>query len=67
MYIETSKGFIRAGFTVAPEADAADVSIALRRRGWAPYRVRLEVEQNAWFATVIDWNQMRQRFVGDGV
>ena len=56
--IETSRGRISAGFSVPPEADAADaadVSMALRRRGWAPYKLRLEVEQHAWIAIVIDW------------
>jgi hypothetical protein len=38
-------------------ADAADVSMALRRRGWSPYRLRLETEQHAWVAVVIDWKK----------
>jgi hypothetical protein len=29
----------------------------LRERGWAPYRLRLEPEQNAWIAGVIDWQR----------
>jgi hypothetical protein len=30
----------------------------LRERGWAPYRLlRLEPEQNAWIAVVIDWQR----------
>jgi hypothetical protein len=53
--IETSRGRISAGFSVPPEADAADVSMALRRRGWAPYKLHLEAEQHAWIAIVIDW------------
>jgi hypothetical protein len=54
VFIETPKGR-RSGFTVTAEADAADVSMRLRERGWTPYRLRLEPEQHAWIAVVIDW------------
>ena len=55
VFIETPKGRRSAGFTVTAEADAADVSMRLRERGWTPYRLRLEPEQHAWIAVVIDW------------
>lgn len=55
VFIETPKGRRSAGFTVPAEADAADVSMRLRERGWTPYRLRLEPEQHAWIAVVIDW------------
>jgi hypothetical protein len=48
---------VSAGFTVPEAADAADVSMALRRRGWSPYRLRLEAEQHVWVAIVIDWKK----------
>ena len=54
VFVETSRGRVSAGFTVPAGADAADVSMALRRRGWSPYRLRLEAEQHAWIAFVID-------------
>jgi hypothetical protein len=57
VFVETSRGRVSAGFTVPEAADAADVSMALRRRGWSPYRLRLEAEQNAWIAIVIDWKK----------
>lgn len=57
VFIETSKGRRSAGFTVPQRADAADVSLELRRRGWAPYRLTLDAEQNAWVAVVIDWHK----------
>ena len=44
-----------AGFTVPETADAADVSMRLRERGWAPYRLLLDSEQHVWIAVVIDW------------
>jgi hypothetical protein len=55
VFVDTPKGFRDAGFTVPETADAADVSMRLRERGWAPYRVRLDSEQHAWIAVVIDW------------
>jgi hypothetical protein len=55
VFVESSKGRIGAGFSVPETADAADVSMKLRERGWAPYRLRLDREQNAWIAVVIDW------------
>lgn len=57
VFVETSKGRKRAGFTVSQDADAADVAIMLRNRGWQPYRLRLEREGHAWTATVIDWGR----------
>jgi len=57
VFIETQKGRRSAGFTVDGLADAADVSMALRNRGWVAYRLRLDAENHAWIATVIDWRQ----------
>jgi hypothetical protein len=36
-------------------AVVADVSMALRSRGWSPYALRLDPERHAWVAVVIDW------------
>src|SRR5262245_64216164 len=57
VFVETSRGRVSAGFTLPEAADAADVSMALRRQGWSPYRLRLEAEQHAWIAIVIDWTK----------
>jgi hypothetical protein len=57
VFVETSKGRKRAGFTVPEEADAADVAVMLRNRGWEPYRLHLERDCHAWVATVIDWRR----------
>ena len=57
VFVETSRGRIDAGFTVSESADATDVSMALRRLGWSPYRLRLETEHQAWVAVVIDWKK----------
>jgi hypothetical protein len=55
VFVDTPKGRRNAGFTVPETADAADVSMRLRERGWAPYRLRLDSEQHVWIAVVIDW------------
>ena len=52
--VDTPKGRRSAGFTVPESADAADVSMALRRLGWSPYALRLDPEQRAWIALVMD-------------
>ncbi|MGB7659465.1 MAG: hypothetical protein WBL96_14165 [Pseudolabrys sp.] len=57
VFVDTPKGRRSAGFTVPMSADAADVSMALRRQGWSPYALRLEAEQNAWVALVMDWQR----------
>lgn len=57
VYVETPKGRVSAGFTVSHDADAAEVSIRLRDRGWEPYRLRLDREHYAWIASVIDWQR----------
>ena len=57
VFVDTPKGRHNAGFTVPLSADAADVSIELRRQGWSPYALRLETEQNAWVALVMDWQR----------
>lgn len=57
VFVDTPKGRRTAGFTVAEASDAADVSMRLRERGWAPYRVRLDPEQGAWIADLIDWQR----------
>ena len=57
VFVDTPKGRRSAGFTVPENADAADVSMALRRRGWSPFALRLDSEQHAWFALVMDWQR----------
>jgi len=47
VFVDTPKVRRRAGFTVPESADAADVSMRLRERGWTPYALRLEPEQHA--------------------
>jgi len=55
--VDTPKGRRSAGFTVPESADAADVSMALRIRGWSPYALRLDVDLHAWIALVMEWKR----------
>jgi hypothetical protein len=55
VFVETPNGRDSAGFTVSASAAAADVSMALRSRGWSPFALRLDPEQHAWIALVLDW------------
>ena len=57
VFVDTPKGRRSAGFSVPESAVAADVSMALRSRGWSPYALRLDPEQNAWIAFVMDWRR----------
>ena len=51
------QGAPRAGFTVPESADAADVSIALRRRDSSPYTLRLDHEPLRVDRLVMDWQR----------
>jgi hypothetical protein len=54
--IETShRGTLPANFQVPASAHAAEVALALRERGWIPYRVWFDPEARTWIAHVIDW------------
>jgi hypothetical protein len=33
------------------------VTLALREKGWIPYRVWFEQQEDQWIAKVIDWGQ----------
>jgi hypothetical protein len=54
VFVDTPKGRRSARFTV-PES--ADVSMALRRRGWSPFALRFDPEQHRWIALVMDWRR----------
>jgi hypothetical protein len=47
VFIETPRGRDSAGFTVPESATADDVLLTLRSRGWSPFALRLDLEQQA--------------------
>jgi hypothetical protein len=53
----SNRGTLPANFHAPATAQAAEVAIALRERGWLPYRVWLDSESRAWIAHVIDWGR----------
>jgi hypothetical protein len=55
--VETYQGQSPAGIFAAPTADPAEVALALREKGWMPYRIRFEPDANVWIAKVIDWGR----------
>jgi hypothetical protein len=57
VFVDTPKGRRSAGFTVPESADAADVSMELRTRGWSLFALFFDPEQHAWFALVMDWRR----------
>ena len=42
-----------SGISAPLKADPADVSLALREKGWAPCRVWFDPQAGAWVASVI--------------
>jgi hypothetical protein len=33
------------------------VTLALREKGWVPYRIWFETQENLWIAKVVDWGR----------
>lgn len=42
-----------AGVKAPPRAKPAEVSLALREKGWTPYRIWFDASESAWIAAVI--------------
>ena len=42
-----------AGVRAPSRAEPAEVSLALRERGWTPYRIWFDASESAWIAAVI--------------
>jgi hypothetical protein len=55
--VETYQGRSPSGVYAAPTAHPVEVALALRRKGWVPYRIWFEQQEDLWVARVIDWGQ----------
>jgi hypothetical protein len=42
-----------AGFSAPLNAERAEVSLALREKGWSPSRVWFDFQNNSWVASVL--------------
>ena len=51
--IEMNLQRLPAGIDAPSRAKPADVSLALRERGWTPYRIWFDEGEEAWIAAVI--------------
>jgi hypothetical protein len=55
--VETYQGRSPSGVYAPPTAHPTEVTIALREKGWVPYRIWFEEQEDLWVAKVIDWGQ----------
>ena len=55
--IETYQGLFPAGLRAANVAQPSEVALAVREKGWTPYRVRFDTKAHVWIAKVIDWGE----------
>jgi hypothetical protein len=55
--VETYQGRSPSGVYASPTARPVEVTLALREKGWVPYRVWFEQQEDLWVAKVIDWGQ----------
>jgi hypothetical protein len=55
--VETYRGRSPSGVYAPPTAQPTEVTIALREKGWVPYRIWFEAEEELWVAKVIDWGK----------
>lgn len=53
--VETYQGRTSSGIYAPQTAHATEVTLALREKGWVPYRIWFEPEEGLWVAKVIDW------------
>ena len=53
--IETNSGQTRTGISASSSSTPVDVSLALKEKGWTPYRIRFDLAASVWIARVIDW------------
>jgi hypothetical protein len=55
--VETYRGRSQTGLFAPDNAQPSEVALALREKGWVPYRIRFDPETSEWIAKVIDWGR----------
>ena len=55
--VETYQSWSPSGVYAPLTALPTDVTIALREKGWVPYRIWFEEQEDLWVAKVIDWGR----------
>jgi hypothetical protein len=55
--VETYQGRSPSGVYARPTAHPTEVTLALREKGWVPYRIWFETQEDLWIAKVVDWGQ----------
>jgi|GraSoiStandDraft_5_1057265.scaffolds.fasta_scaffold1348614_1 hypothetical protein len=55
--VETYQGRSQSGVYAPPSADPTTITLALREKGWLPYRVWYEAEEEQWVVKVVDWGR----------
>jgi hypothetical protein len=51
--VETYRGRSQTGLFAPDNAQPSEVALALREKGWVPYRIRFDPEASEWIAKVI--------------
>jgi hypothetical protein len=55
--VETYQGRSPTGLSAPDYAQPFEVALALREKGWVPYRIWFDPDEDVWIAKVIDWGQ----------
>jgi len=53
-------GFVQnSDISASPFESAADISMKMREKGWAPYRVRFDHAKESWIVSSLDYSPPR--------
>jgi hypothetical protein len=54
--IERGGHIIKSEIVASDNEEPARISMRMRDKGWAPYRVRFDEGQSAWVVSTFDWS-----------
>ena len=55
--VETYQGRFPTRLSAPDNAQVHEVALAVREKGWAPYRIWFDPDASIWIAKVIDWGK----------